>query len=160
MNKSITSFALKFLLMAAFVFTTFSCSNSESPSLDGTPAGLYIKFKSNGTQYIISDPTTMELTNKKIDGLQGADADLVSITLYMPLDPTIGTHFMTDSPSDDTTYGGYFTLGNSVDIISNGGVITITSVTADFITGTFSFSGMNGSAVVEVTNGSFVANVD
>ncbi len=160
MNRSIKFFAMRFLLMMVFVFTTISCSNTESPSLDGVPQGLYIQFKSNGTQYTISDPITIELTNKKIDGLQGADASLVSITLYMPLDPTIGTHFMTATPSDDDTYGGYFTLGNSVDIISNGGVITITSITSDFITGTFSFSGMNGSAVVEVTNGSFVANVD
>ena len=160
MNKSIKFFALRFLLMVVFVFTTLSCSNSESPSLDGVPAGLYVQFKSNGTQYTLHDPVTLDLSNKKIDGLQGEGADLVSITLYMPLDPTIGTHFMTDSPSDNATYGAYFTLGNSVDIIANAGVITITSITADYISGTFSFSGLNGSAVVEVTNGSFVADVD
>lgn len=161
MNRSIKLFASRILLMAVFVFITVSCSETDSPTLDGVPQGLYIQFKSNGTQYTISDPITIELSNKKIDGLQGADASLVSITLYMPLNPTVGTHFMTDTPSDDDSYGGYFTLGNnSVDIISNAGILTITSITDDFITGTFSFSGMNGSAVVEVTNGSFVADVD
>ena len=161
MNRYIKFFALRFLLMVAFVFTTLSCSNSESPSLDEVPSGLYIKFKSNGTQYLLHNPITLELSNKKIDGLEGSGSNLVSITLYMPLDPTIGTHFMIDSPSDNDTYGAYFTLGNgSVDIISNAGVITITSITADYISGTFSFSGMNGSAVVEVTNGSFTADVD
>lgn len=160
MNRSIKFFASRILMMTVFVFITVSCSNSESPTLDGVPQGLYIQFKSNGTQYTISDPITLELSNKKIDGLQGADANLVSITLYMPLDPTIGTHFMTNTPSDDETYGGYFTLGNSVNILSNPGIITITSITADYISGTFSFSGLNGSAVVEVTNGSFVADVD
>ena len=161
MNRSIKFFAMRFLLITAFVFTTVSCSNSESPSLDGgVPQGLYIQFKSNGTQYTISDPITLDISNKKIDGLQGSGSDLVSITLYMPLDPTIGTHFMTDSPSDDQTYGAYFVKGNSVDILANAGIITITSITADYISGTFSFSGLNGSAVVEVTNGSFVADVE
>jgi len=161
MNRSIKFFALRFLLLIAFVFTTVSCSDSESPTLDGVPSGLFIKFRSGGTDYLIQNPTTFDLSNKKIDGLQGSGSDLVSITLYMPLDPTLGTHFMTDSPSDDDSYGAYFTLGNgTVDILSNAGIITITSITADQISGTFSFSGLNGSAVVEVTNGSFVADVE
>lgn len=160
MNKSSKYFVSRLLLMMVFVFTTISCSDSESGAVDTTPSGLYIKFKSGGTQYLIQNPTTFDLSNKKIDGLQGSGSDLVSITLYMPLDPTIGTHFMTDSPSDDDTYGAYFVKGNSVDIIANAGIITITSITADYISGTFSFSGLNGSAVVEVTNGSFVADVE
>jgi len=161
MNRSIKFFGLRFLLMVAFVFTTLSCSETDSPSLDVVPSGLYIKFKSNTIQYLIQNPITLDLSNKKIDGLQGAAASLVSITLYMPLNPTIGSHFMIDSPSDDSTYGAYFVLGNSVNVIANAGIITITSITADYISGTFSFSGLNGtSAVVEVTNGSFVANVD
>ena len=160
MNKSIKFFVSRLLVMMVFVFTALSCSDSESGLVDTTPSGLYIKFKSGSTQYLIQNPTTYDLSKKKIDGLQGSGSDLVSITLYMPLDPTIGTHFMTDSPSDDDTYGAYFVLGNSVDIIANAGIITITSITDQYISGTFSFSGLNGSAVVEVTNGSFVADVE
>jgi len=160
MNKSISFFVSRFMLMMVFVFTTLSCSNSESGFVDTTPTGLYVQFRSGGSQYLIQNPTTLNLSNKKIDGLQGSGSDLVGITLYMPLDPTVGTHFMTDSPSDDSTYGAYFILGNSVDMIANAGILTITSITDQYITGTFSFSGLNGAGVVEVTNGSFTADVD
>jgi len=42
-------------------------------------------------------------------------------------------------------------------MLANAGIITITSITENAIEGTFSFSGLNGSAIVEVTNGSFIA---
>lgn len=159
MNVSIKCTVSKVLLLMVFFVLTISCTNSETTVLtESQPQGLFIKFNSTGNQYVINNPLTINLTNKKIDALQGTNANLVNITLYMPLEPTIGTHFMTDTPSDDDSYGGYLVVGNSIDMLSNNGLITITRITDDEISGTFNFSGLNGTSTVEVSNGSFSAD--
>ena len=158
MIKSIKFFAATFLGLFLLVVTAISCTKTTSVDDSGQTGGTFIKFKQNNISYNLSNPIITELTNTKIDAFQGADANLVGITLYMPLDASVGTHFMTDSPSDDETYGAYYVQGNSIDMLANAGIITITSITETTIAGTFSFSGLNGSATVEITNGSFIAD--
>lgn len=160
MIKSNSYFVSRLLMVLLIVMTTVSCENSETPSLsDATPQGPHIKYRYNGTDYILADPITDNTTNKKIDAFDGIGNSLNSVTLYMPLDVAPGTYFITPNPSDDDSYGAYFVLGsNGIDILAESGIITITSVTPDTVQGTFSFSGMNGSVPVNVTHGSFSAD--
>lgn len=157
MNKSIKTF----LAVLFIALTTVSCSEDEVVAFfPGDELGeLRMNFKYNGTLYNITDPITYNAANKTIDGAYSSGVNLKRITLFMPLTPTIGTHFVTDSPSDVNAYGAYFisTAGN-VDMLANGGLITITTITDDYIKGTFSFSGQNGAATVEVTEGDFLAD--
>ena len=149
--------SIKFFALFLIGITVISCTKSTLVEDTIPTGGTFIKFNQSNMSYTLNNPIITDLSNTKIDAFQGSDASLVSITLYMPLDATIGTHFMTDDPSDDNTYGAYYIQGNNVDMLANAGIITITSITENAIEGTFSFSGLNGSAIVEVTNGSFIA---
>lgn len=161
MNKSILSFTKTVVAVLFIAITFISCSEDEVVSLLGPEelGELRINFKYNGTTYNIADPITYNVGNKTVDGTFGAGASLKRITLFMPLNPTIGTHFMTEAPSDNTAYGAYFiSSAGNVDILANGGLIKITTITDDYIKGTFSFTGLNGAATVEVTEGEFLAD--
>lgn len=149
--------SIKFFAICLIGLTVISCTKSTLSEDTIPTGGTFIKFQQSNMSYTLSNPIITDLSNTKIDAFQGSDASLVSITLYMPLNATIGTHFMTDSPSDDDSYGAYYVRGNNVDMLANAGIITISSITENAIEGTFSFSGLNGSAIVEVTNGSFIA---
>ena len=160
MNKSILSFTKTFLAVLFIALTTVSCSEDEVIAFSPDELGeLRINFKYNGTLYNISNPITFNTSNKTVDGEYGGGSDLKRITLFMPLNPTVGTHFVTEAPSDDTAYGAYFiSAAGNVDILANAGLITITNVTDDYVKGTFSFSGLNGAATVQVTEGVFLAD--
>lgn len=77
----------------------------------------------------------------------------------MPEEVTEGTYSFTDTPSQlDTFNASYSSEGEAVYIDATSGTITITSVTDDYVKGTFSFSGDNEGTTVNVTNGEFRAD--
>ncbi len=163
MNPTVTSFAKTFLAVFFIALTAVSCSedNSASTLINDDLGDVHLKYTYNNVEYGVINPLTYNLTNKKIDAINGSGSNLKRITLYMPLNPTVGTHFITADPSDDSTYGAYFvSQANNVDILADTGIMTITNVTDDYVKGTFNFSGPNGpggSVIVSVTSGSFLA---
>lgn len=151
MIRAIKFFAITLLLG----FTLLSCSKDSAS--DETPE-LFINFKYNGLLYHLTNATTVNLGSKSIDAFDGTGVTLKRITLYMPINVTTGTFAITE-PFDNTAYGSYFIFeADSIDLVSTSGTMTITEITDNYIKGTFSFSGLNGTTPINVTNGSFTAN--
>ncbi len=160
MIKSISHFVSRIAVVFLLVMTTVSCEDTESPELSNNaiPQGLHIQYRYNGNDYFLPDPVTINSTNKEIDAFSGSGSAINRVTLYMPLDVVPGTYFITPNPSDPDTFGAYLLIAsNGIDILADSGIITVTSVTADTIQGTFSFSGMNGSLPINITHGSFAS---
>lgn len=159
MNKAVTSFAKTFLAVFFMAMLSVSCSEDDViPTSIDDLGEVRLNFKYNGVTYT-TDPTTFNLTNKTVDGIYGSGSNMKRITLFMPLTPTVGTHFVTADPSNDSAYGAYFiSNSNSVDMLADSGLITITHVTDDYVKGTFYFSGPNGPVTVSVTEGEFLAD--
>lgn len=158
MNKAISSFAKTFLAVFFIAATTISCSEDDIPPLAFDDLGeMHMKFTYNGTVFNSYDPITTNLDRKTIDATYGTGAGERTITLVMPLEPTVGTHFF-EAPTDVDVYAAYFTSApGDVQILADSGTITITHVTSDYIKGTFNFSGPNGPVTVNITEGSFMA---
>jgi len=100
--------SIKFFALFLIGITVISCTKSTLVEDTIPTGGTFIKFNQSNMSYTLNNPIITDLSNTKIDAFQGSDASLVSITLYMPLDATIGTHFMTDDPTDDNTYCAYY----------------------------------------------------
>jgi hypothetical protein len=154
MKKVINSFATA-LFLGVFLMLS-SCGGSDDSSSASTD--LFIKFKYNGVQYTFTDPATINSLSKSISGFQEVGNSSNGIVLFMPLEVTTGTFSITDSPSDVNSYNGYFTDGvEDFSFDGTSGTIVITSVTSEYVKGTFNFSAEVDGQVVEVTNGSFSA---
>jgi hypothetical protein len=154
MKNTIKFFAAS-LLIVGLLFTLACSSDNDS----NNSSDLFIKFTSGGTTYNNPDPETINSLAKTINYNTFLEDQPFQITLYMPLTPVLGTHDITDEPSNVESYGARYTNGvTDVEMTATSGIIDITEVTATLVKGTFSFSGSNGDgSIVEVTNGSFVA---
>ncbi|WP_317245662.1 DUF6252 family protein [Flavobacterium amniphilum] len=118
----------------------------------------YLKFKVGGQSYNY-EPQTLTSSKTLVDGYTGNGNTLKRISLWMPNEVTTGTYSITDTPSNLDTYNAsYSSEGESIYIDGTSGTITITSVTEDYVKGTFSFSGDNGGTTVNITNGEFKAD--
>lgn len=146
------------LFMLCF-FTLSSCSSDDSsPSNEDTE--LYIKFSADGQQYSF-EPETITSLKKLIMGLKFENNVVSRISLWMPTNPTIGTHaFVNAAESDeifDLPYTADFWLGEEV-YDATSGEFTITDIDDEYIKGTFSFIGTNSDgATIIVSNGTFRA---
>lgn len=157
--KSTIKFLVTSLLMVGLMFNIACSSDDDSNNNSNNPSDLFIKFTSGGTTYNNPDPETINSLAKAINYNVFLEDQPFQIVLYMPLTPVVGTHDITDEPSNIESYGARYTNGvTDVEMTATSGTMTITEVTATLVKGTFSFSGSNGDGtIVEVTNGSFVA---
>jgi hypothetical protein len=156
MKKVMKSFATA-LLLGVFVLVS-SCSGSDDNSNNQTTNDLFIKFKYNGVQYNYADPGTINSLSRSISAFEEVGNTSRSIVLFMPLEVTTGTFSITDSPSDVNSYSGYFSDGpTDMSFDGTSGTMVITSVTSEYVKGTFNFSAEIDGQIVEVTNGSFSA---
>jgi hypothetical protein len=163
---------LSYLLLLLFSLSFISCSsddNSTDDNLGGeNPIGenpinenpddtLYIKFTVNGETYNF-EPTTLGSLQKHIMGVDDFNDVEVRISLWMPVNPTLGSHAITTDFSDlDTAYNAEVWLGDDT-IEGTSGTLTITEIDEEYIEGTFNFSGTNeNEQTIHITNGSFRA---
>ena len=154
MKKVIKSFATA-LVLGVFMMLS-SCGGSDDSSSASTD--LFIKFNYNGVQYNFTDPATINSLSKSISGFQEVGNSSNMMVLYMPLEVTTGTFPITYSPSDVNSYNGHFTDGvEDFSFDGTSGTMVITSVTSEYVKGTFNFSAEVDGQIVEVTNGSFSA---
>lgn len=160
MKKSMKLLALPFLLfMMLFIV---SCSDDDDNSNDNTNPDLdtlFIKFTHDGTMYDYEDPETINSLAKAISYNTFDGNDAIQIVLYMPLNPVVGTHLMTDEPSNVESYGARYTNQvTGIEMTATTGTMIISEVTDEFVKGTFAFSGPNeDGSTVQVSNGSFTA---
>lgn len=146
------------ILLTLCFLTLFSCS-SDDPAPANNDAELYIRFSANGQQYSF-EPETIGSMKKLIMGTKFENDVVSRISLWMPTNPTIGTHVFTDDASDDLSdfsYTADFWLG--VDVYdATAGNVSITDMDGEYIKGTFNFTGTNSDgSTVTVSNGTFRA---
>jgi hypothetical protein len=147
------------LLVLCVATLTVSCS-SDSDGGSSTSEELFMKFKVNGVQYNYGDNDVQTIQSLSTDiFVLGDDADdFRNLNLYVPNDKTEGSHTITYDPSNVAAYqASYGTDQLDVDALT--GTINITNIDAEFIEGTFSFSGLESTTgdPYTITEGSFRA---
>ncbi|MCC9072549.1 hypothetical protein LNQ49_13265 [Flavobacterium sp. F-65] len=149
---------ITFFAFAIFALATFSsCSNNDSSSEDEIEVEEnFIKFKYKGNSYSFNpELSTSDAMN--LMGYQGIDDTYKSVSLWMPLNASAGSHpIVYDLKKLNTTYQVEFKLLPEIGIAKvTSGTITITVIDSKKIQGTFNFSGTNGETAFTVTDGSF-----
>ena len=147
------------MFLMLFVAILSSCSSDDAdPAIADT--ALYLKFTANNINYSF-DPETIGSEKKLIMGTKFENNVVSRLSLWMPTNPTIGTHaFVDDTASDDISnllYTADFWLGMDV-YNATAGSITITDMDSEYIKGTFFFTGTNSNgSTTTVSNGTFRA---
>ena len=156
-------FSLLFMVCA---FSFVSCSSDDSahnePIVNPDPIDttLYLKFTANDQEYSF-EPETIGSLRKLIMGGKMNNNSYTRLSLWMPKIPTLGVHqFSTATVTDqniNTLYSGDFWLGDDV-FDATSGTINITEMDAEYIKGTFSFTGTTDSGATKtISNGTFRA---
>lgn len=146
----------KFVLLAIVAVLTFSCSSSGSGS--SSSDSTYIRFKVNGGSEIrMENPGTITSMMASISATEDSGSDIRAIFFTVPVEVATGAHTITDaSGSDLTAYSADYSLGD-VYVTATGGTFTITSIGAEYMEGTFSFTGVDSDSgtTYNITNGTF-----
>lgn len=147
---------MKRLILSIFaVFVLFACSSDDDGG-SNNGGDIFITFKVNGTTYNM-EPYTAASLQVEIGSDQGMDDTYRAISLSMPTDYALGSHPITDSWDEDA-YNASYTHGDvTADAVS--GTLVITSITSDFIEGTFHFTAEDWEGTTyNITEGSFKAD--
>ena len=146
------------VLMIVLSISLVGCSSDDSGGSTGD--SLYLKFSFEGQNYNF-EPSTLTSLQKVILGNEDVNDVITTLVLEMPENPSVGTFTISDATPTDanlaTLHGANLSIDNAT-YRGNGGSLKITSVTDEYIIGTFNFTGVdeNGAAFT-VTNGSFKA---
>ncbi|HET8809799.1 MAG TPA: DUF6252 family protein [Flavobacteriaceae bacterium] len=138
-------------------FTNVALQSDAQPG-DGTP---FISFDTGGSSYSF-EAYTADSQSRLIRGEEGTGDTYTSISLWMPLDVTEGTHSIVDAPGGDLEAytANYTSVGEDLNVDATSGTLEITAITAEYIEGTFTFTGTDGTGnEVEITNGEFKAPI-
>lgn len=147
---------MKRLILSVFaVFVLFACSSDDDGG-SNNGGDIFITFKVNGTTYTM-EPYTAASLQVEIGADQGMNDAYRAISLLMPTDFATGSHPITDS-WEEGTYNASYSHGD-VTIDATSGTLVITSITNDFIQGTFNFTGEDENGTTyNITEGSFKAD--
>lgn len=154
MKKSI---AILTLVIAAFL--SVNCSSSSDDN-GGSGTGFYLKCKVNGVQFTSTDPMVINSLAKSLTGISdNNDTHQETVSLWFPLNATVGTHTITEEPSNVDSYGAsYSDFDSESSTVDASGTMNITEVNANVIKGTFSFTSPDGDGnTITITEGSFRA---
>jgi hypothetical protein len=147
----------KLVLLALVAGFALSCSSDDNGS-NGTSDDMYVNFKLNGELVELIEPATTSSLASVISASEGEGNTLKYIALWMPNEPTLGSHAITlASPSDLDAYTANMEIGNDVFFDAESGTLTVTSIDAEYIEGTFSFTGEHEGTTYTVTEGEFRA---
>lgn len=108
--------------------------------------------KVNGSEFVETE--ILAVTFNGVLGIGAANVNGQSITVGVNEDITPGTYAITGDTANDLVQGTY-KLDDTTSILASSGTVTITSITADRIVGTFSFVAINGTTTYNITEGSF-----
>ncbi|WP_166921275.1 DUF6252 family protein [Flavobacterium poyangense] len=149
--KRIILFAIAVL---ALVLSSFSCSDEKEEEI--VNAKEFIKFKYNEKSHSY-EPELLSSLNINLMGSEGRDDTYKKVSLWLPLNPTVGSHPVVYNLKEmETTYQATFSYNSEFNNANaKSGTITITKVNADEIEGTFTFSGTQNDKTFTVTEGSF-----
>lgn len=145
---------LKITFLAIVAIITFSCS-SDSSNANGGSDDTYINFKVEGEQFNIIEPSTITSGGAAVMAINIQGQYML---LTMPIDAGVGTHAITELNSvDHTIYNATYSIDNENAIAATSGTLTITSMGAEYMEGTFSFTGELDGTTYAVTDGEFRA---
>lgn len=145
-----------FLAVAVFALAlSSSCSSNDSD--ENQTETDYIKFKYKGTAYTFDSGYQSSGGSIQVVGMEGLDNTYKQIVLWLPSNPTVGSHtVVNDISTIGETYQATFAFqGVSNSFNATSGTIKITANNSERIEGTFSFSGTLDGQTVEVTDGKF-----
>lgn len=153
---------LSCLLFVLFSLSFVACSSDDaaSPDINNPDETLFIKYTLNGQQYDF-EPETLTSLQILVRGDGQVNGVYNSISLWMPTEPSVGSHPITDEfPTDSniaTLHNANVWVGDEI-VDASSGTMVITEVGDEYVEGTFSFSGTNDNGTTaNVTNGSFRA---
>ncbi len=147
----------KFAFLAIIAVVTLSCSSSSSSDDNGGGSDdLYIKFKVNGTQSNMLEPSTIVSMAASIFGSEDVGDNIRTLILRTPSTAEVGTHDIVDAPADLTSYGVSYSFSvGDISVDATSGTMTITSIGAEYMTGTFTCSGTYEGTTYNFTEGTF-----
>src|SRR5690606_33990907 len=102
----------------------------------------FLNFKLNGEQIEMFEPSCFIISSTIISAGE-AEGEKV-IVIYMPINPSLGSHVITAPSENFDTYNVTFALTANTAFQATSGTLTLTSIDNDFIKGTFSFNGQIG----------------
>lgn len=146
---------IMFFAIAVFALAlSSSCSSNDSD--EDLTQNDFLKFKYEGKNYSFKPAVlTSESINIMIN--EGIDDNYKKLSLWMPLNPTVGSHPIVDDLSNlTTTYQVSISFMPELNNVNaKYGVVVITTNNDKKIEGTFSFTGVSDGKDFEVTEGSF-----
>lgn len=149
---------IKYLLVCVLLLITVTSCSSDDDSSTPENQETYIRFTANGMDYDFPTPAIAQSTNVSINGNQSTNGVITEdISIWLPIGFTTGTFQLTGGFSEP---GDYKIFYDSEDIgiqsfAPSTGEVTISSITNDFIEGSFNFSGEQNGTIISVTNGTF-----
>lgn len=140
----------------ALVMSSCSSDNSSDDDSEQTSQEDFIKFKYNEKVYTF-DPSVSTSLSLLVAGSSGIDNTYKRVSLWMPLNFTVGNHKVVyDLSQLTTTYQVTFSFLPEFDNAdATSGNINITLINDKKIEGTFNFSGTKSGKTFTVTEGSF-----
>jgi hypothetical protein len=144
---------LPFLCAAITVLGIVSlaaCSKKNS-----LPPNMYMSWTVDGTNMKAESHTAAPIGNVIICS---GTAKETPNGIYLTLPKNVGTYPLTSTSNRDAIYVVGNSNGTSQDYNGTSGTVVVTSVTDKTITGTFTFTGSDGTTSKTVTNGKFSLN--
>lgn len=148
------------LFLAASIMTLTSCSNDDDgPSNSAT----YINFVVEGQEYNFKDIISAESQSLTLNGNNGegiTDPGDTQIGIFLPVDPITGTFdFEGAFEGEHALSFSSESMGFDFDFAESGS-ITITEITEDFISGTFTaVITSDDDVTITIANGEFKGEV-
>lgn len=152
---------LSFLFFALITISLMGCSSDDDSSGGGNQDNtFYLRYTLNGVNYDF-EPETLTSLRTLIFGSGTVNNDFSRISLWLPNEPTIGSHEITgEFVSDenvDTLYSADVWIADEV-IDATSGTLVITELGDGYVKGTFSFTATNDEGTTAtITNGTFRA---
>lgn len=117
------------------------------------PGGDSFFAKVDGVEFVDTDILVATVNN--VIGVGAENAAGQSITVGVNEDLTPGIYTITGNISTDVVQANYTPVSGGSSIQASSGSVTITSITADRIAGTFNFVAIDGGTTYMVTEGDF-----
>lgn len=116
------------------------------------PANDTFFAKVNGVEFVETD--ILAVTVNEVIGIGAANTNNQSISVGVKETITPGTYPITGNITTDMVQATY-KLNATTSLASNSGTVTVTSITADRVIGTFSFTVVDGTTTYTISEGAF-----
>lgn len=146
----------KIVLFLIISLPFYACNSDDDSGVNTEEVNYSMSFKVDAITYDDILPETTVNTKTEIYGYQGMMDSFTSVTVYLPLNATEGTHPITSENTAESYNANYTFAGGGINADATTGTITVTHITDTYLEGTFSFSVQGTGGVIEVKDGYFI----